>query len=138
MLVGDLNSHHQNDGDEPTTNRHGVAAFDFASGSGCDQSVVGPTHTGGGSLDCVMTDVSDLVRVAVFAPKGNSDRSSLSAVISISQAVPNLCVSSKFSLKHQVNWNTVCGGMQDMFWRYIWLVDNTNVCLCWLDAVYQL
>ena len=27
-----------------TTNRHGVAAFDFATVSGCDQLVVGPTH----------------------------------------------------------------------------------------------
>ena len=37
-----------------------------------------------------MTDVSDLVRVAVVAPIGNSDHSSLSEVISMAQAVPNL------------------------------------------------
>ena len=42
-----------------------------------------------------MTDVSDLVRVAVVAPIGNSDHSSLSAVISMVQTVPNLCVSRK-------------------------------------------
>ena len=40
-----------------TTNRHGVAAFDFATVSGCDQLVVGPTHASGGSLDLLMTDV---------------------------------------------------------------------------------
>ena len=34
-----------------------------------------------------MTDVPDLVRVAVVAPIGNSDHSSLSAVISMAQAV---------------------------------------------------
>ena len=34
-----------------TTNRHGVAAFDFAAVSGCDQFVVGPTHARGGTLD---------------------------------------------------------------------------------------
>ena len=45
-----------------------------------------------------MTDVPDLVRVSVAAPIGNSDYSSLPAVISMAQAVPNLCVSRKFSL----------------------------------------
>ena len=40
-------------------------------------------------------NVPDLVRVAVVAPIGNSDHSSLSAVIPMTQAVPNLCVSSK-------------------------------------------
>ena len=38
-----------------------------------------------------MTDVPDFVRVAVVAPIGNSDHSSLSAVISMAQAVPT-CV----------------------------------------------
>ena len=66
-----------------TTNRHGVAAFDFATVSGCDQLVVGPTHARGGTLDLLMTDVPDLVRVPVVAPIGNSDHSSLSAVISM-------------------------------------------------------
>ena len=87
-----------------TTNRHGVAAFDFATVSGCDQLVVGTTHARGGTLDLQMTDVPDLVRVAVVAPIGNSDHSSLLAVISMAQAVPNLCVSKKVFLKHQVNW----------------------------------
>ena len=35
---------------------HGVAAFDFATVSGCDQLVVGPTHARGGTLDLLMTD----------------------------------------------------------------------------------
>ena len=34
------------------------------------------------TLDLLMTDVPDLLRVAVVAPIGNSDHSSLSAVIS--------------------------------------------------------
>ena len=66
-----------------------------------------------------MTDVPDLVLVAVAAPIGNSDHSSLSAVISITQAVPNLCVGRKAFLKHQVNWNTVCGAIQELPWRNI-------------------
>ena len=61
------------------------------------QLVVGTTHARGGTLDLLMIDVPDLVRVAVVAPIGNSDQSSLSAVILMAQAVPNLCVSRKFS-----------------------------------------
>ena len=107
-----------------TTNRHGVAAFDFAAVSGCDQLVVSPTHAHGGTLDLLMTDVADLVRVAVVAPIGSADRSSLSAVISMAQAVPNLCVSRKVFLKHQVNWDTACGAIRELPWSNIWLSDN--------------
>ena len=65
-----------------------------------------------------------IVQVAVLSPIGNSDHSSLSAVISMVQAVLNLCVSRKVFLKHQVNWNTVCGAIQDQPWRNIWLTNN--------------
>ena len=71
-----------------------------------------------------MTDVPDLVRVSVVALIGKSDHSSLSAVISMAHGVPKLCVSRKVFLKHQVNWNTVCGAMQDLPWRNIWSGDN--------------
>ena len=97
LFVGVLNGHHQEWLGSTTTNRHGVAAFDFATVSGCDQLVVGRTHARGGTLDLLMTEVPDLVRVAVVAAIGNSDHSSLSAVISMAQPVPNLCVSRKFS-----------------------------------------
>ena len=102
-----------------TTNRHGVAAFDFAIVFGCDQLVVGPTHARGGTLDLLMNDVPDLVRVAVVAPIGNSDHSSMSAVISMVQAVPNSCFSREVFLKHQVNWNTVCGAIRELPWGNI-------------------
>ena len=108
LFVGDLNGYHQEWLGSTTTNSHCVVAFDFATVSGCDKLVVGQTHARGGILDLLMTDVPDLIRVAVVAPIGNSDHSSLSAVISTAQAVPNLCVSRKVFLKHQVNWNTVC------------------------------
>ena len=78
-----------------------------------------PTHARGGTLDLLMTDVPDLVRVVVVATIGKSDHSSLSAVISMAQAVPNVCVSRKVFLKHQVNWNTVCGAIQELPWRNI-------------------
>ena len=42
MFLGGLNGHHQEWLDSRTTNRHGVAAFDFATVSGYDQLVVGP------------------------------------------------------------------------------------------------
>ena len=78
-FVSDLNGHHQEPLGTTTTNRHGVAAFDFATVSACDQLVVGPTHALGGTLDLLMTDVPDLVWVVVVvAPIGNSDHSSLS------------------------------------------------------------
>ena len=40
LFAGDLNGHHQERLGSTTTNRHGVAAFDFATVSGCDQLVV--------------------------------------------------------------------------------------------------
>ena len=65
LFVGDLNGHHREWLGSTTTNRHGVAAFDFATVPGCDQLVVGPTHALGGTLDLLVTDVPDLVRVAI-------------------------------------------------------------------------
>ena len=58
--MGDLNGLHQKWLGSTTTNRHGVATFNFATVSCCDQLVVGKTHALGGILD--------LVWVAVVAP----------------------------------------------------------------------
>ena len=45
LFVCDLNGHHREWlGFATTPNRRGVAAFAFATVSGCDQLVVGPTH----------------------------------------------------------------------------------------------
>ena len=82
LFVGDLNGHHQEWLGSTTTNRHGVAAFDFATVSGCDQLVVDPTHARGGILNLLTTDVlADLVRVAVVAPVGSSDGSGSSKLV---------------------------------------------------------
>ena len=43
------------------TNRFIVEAFDFASVSGCDQLVGGPTHGLGGTLNLLMTEVHELL-----------------------------------------------------------------------------
>ena len=42
----------------------------------------------------------------------------------MAQVVPNLCVSRKVFLKRQVNWDTVCGAIQDLPCRNILLPDN--------------
>ena len=42
----------------------------------------------------------------------------------MAQAVPNLYVRNKVFLEHQLNWNTVCGAMQDLPCRNIWYADN--------------
>ena len=91
LIVGDLNGHHQEWLSCTITNRHGVAAFDFATVSGCDQLVVGPTHARGGLL------ITDVPPHSELNPIGNSDHSSLSAVISMVQVVPNFCVNRKLS-----------------------------------------
>ena len=60
LFVGDLNGQHHEWLGSTTTNCHGVAAFDFATVSRCDQLVVCPTHAHGGPLDTLMTNVHDL------------------------------------------------------------------------------
>ena len=49
-------------------------------------------------IDLLLTDVPDIVLVAVLAPRGNSDHSSLYVVITMAQDVPNLSVSRKYFL----------------------------------------
>ena len=98
LLVCNLNGQDQEWLGSTTTNRHGVAAFDFATASGCDQLVVGPTHVRGGTLDLLMTDVPDQVWVSVVVPIGNSDHSYLSAVISRLTLFQTCVLVGKFSL----------------------------------------
>ena len=108
-----------------TTISHGVAALDFATVSGCDQLVIGLTHARGGTLDLLITDVPDLVRVAVVAPLGSSDHSLLSIAMVMAQVIPNLCVSRRVLLKHRVNWSAVCDAIGVLPWRSIWSADKS-------------
>ena len=92
LFVGDLNGYHQMWLSFKTTNRHGVAAVPSQlRNCACLRSVgCRPDPcTWCNTIGLLMTDVPDLVGVAVIAPIGNSDHSSLSAVISMGQAVPN-------------------------------------------------
>ena len=69
--------------------------------------------------------------MAVEAPLGRLDHSSLSAATSMAQAIPNLCVSTRVLLKHLVNSTAVCDAIGELLWRNIWSADNpverTNV-----------
>ena len=104
---------------------NGVAALDLPLNlSGCDQLVIGPTNARGGTLDLLITDVPDLVWVAVVAPLGRFDHSSLSIAISMAQAIPNLCVCRVVLLKHRVNWSVVCDAIGVLPWRSICSADN--------------
>ena len=89
-----------------------------------DQLVVGQTNEHCGTLHLLMINVSNLVQVAVVAHIGNSDHSSLSAVILMVLTIPNLSVSREIFLKHKVNWTTVCGAIHDLPWYNIWSPDN--------------
>ena len=78
----------------------------------------------GGTLEILMTDVPDLVWVAVVAPLGRSKHSSISIAISMAEVIPNLCVSRRVLLKHRVNWTAVCDAIGVLLWRSIWSADN--------------
>ena len=101
LFVGDLNNEHQEWSGSVTTNRHGVAAFDFA--TVCPLHLCVWLRLVNCLPDPCMTDVPDLVWVADVASIRNSDHYSLSVGISMPQDVPNLCVSWKVFLKHEVN-----------------------------------
>ena len=101
-----------------------LQTFELTTVSGCDQLVVSLTHARRGTLDLLMTDIPDRVQATLIAHIANSNHSSLSVVISIAQAVPNLCVSWKIFLKHQVNWNTVCGAVDDLPWHNLWSPES--------------
>ena len=70
-----------------------------------------------------MTDVPDLVWVAVVGPLRSLDNSSLLIAISMAQAIPNLCVSRRVLLK-RVNWSAVCDAKGVLPWQSIWSADN--------------
>ena len=108
----------------------------------CDLLVVGPTLASGGTLDLLMTDVPDPVRVAVVEPISNWDHYSLSAVISMTQAVPNLFVNRKVFLKNKLIGmlsmvlQGICPGITFGLLTIL-LRFRTNVCPSWLDVMNQ-
>ena len=124
LFVGNFNGQHEEWFGSSTTNLHENAAFNFATGFGCKQLVVGWTFARCGTFGLLIPNVHDLLRIAVVAPIGNSGHSSLSAVISMALAVPNLSLRRKCFLKLQINWNVECGIIQDLSTHNTWFDDN--------------
>ena len=67
LFVCNVNVHHQERLGSAIMNHHGVAAIDFVTFSRCGRLVVGSTNARGETLDLLMTDIPDLVQVAVVA-----------------------------------------------------------------------
>ena len=131
LFVGNLNGHHQEWFGPTTTNPQGVAAFHFATISGCNQLVVHPIQA-----------CSDLVRVAIVASIINSNYSSLLAVILMAQEFQT-CV-----LVGKVSWNIksigilsvvqygICPGVRFLLLTIL-LRFLMNICPCWLYIMHQ-
>ena len=116
LLVDDLNGHHQEWLGSTTTNRHGVAAFDFATVPGCDQLVVGQTHARGGTHDLLMTDVPDLVDVALVAPIPNQPH-----------LLNKYQINMGFSHFHEFNWDLIwyvqIGTISNRYCERMWFLQ---------------
>ena len=128
-VYGWLKGHHQEWLDSTTTNCHGVTAFDFATvftlqlwSVGCRPNPCSWWKTWPpddwcswpitGCCCCTDKQLRSLLSVGShFGGPG----------------VPTLYASRKVFLKPQVNWNTVCGAIQDLPWRNILLADNPVV-----------
>ena len=61
-----------------STDRHGIAAFDFTNLSGRTQLIKEPTYKLGNCLDLLLTDIPGVVDPLVDPHLGNSDNSSIS------------------------------------------------------------
>ena len=91
IFVGYLNAHHQEwlKSVSPT-DRHSIAAFDFANLSGCTQLIKKPTHKLGNCLNLLLTDVPGVADPLVDPPLGNSDHSSISFSVKMGFKIPNI------------------------------------------------
>ena len=119
LFVGYLNGHQQEWLGSTTTNCHCVASLDFTTMSSCYKLVVGPIHARGGTLDLMMTDVPDLVRVAVIAPLGNSDQHLSRWSFRWNKQLFQTCV-----LLGKFFWNTELIGIQCVV-HYVICLGNT-------------
>ena len=75
LFIGNVNAHHEEWLGSSMTNLQSRAECDFASSSGCAQTVTEPTHIDGGVLDLLLTDVSNAIGVRVGSPVGTSNHS---------------------------------------------------------------
>ena len=61
----------------------------------------GPTHIAVNRFDLVMTDIPDIVDVAVGTPLGTSDHCFVSCMLRVEQYVPEYNVRSTVFIKHR-------------------------------------
>ena len=120
VFVGDANAHHTEWLRSVTpTDGHGKAALDFCNLSGCTQLVVGSTHNHGNCLDLVMTEVPDVVKVAVGTPLGGSDHSFVGVKLLVNQVVHEHVVRRTVLLKGRANWDRIRSDMSALPWSDI-------------------
>ena len=120
IIVGDLNVHHREwlQSRSPT-DRHGVAALNFVTETGCSQLVAEPTHISGNCLDLFITDVPGICRVSVKPQIGSSDHFAVAAKVMLHSPVPDFTVSRRVHLLSRVNWETVGEAVQAIEWQSI-------------------
>ena len=77
--------------------------LDFASSSGCEQTVSEPTHIDRGVLGLVLTDVHDFVGVRVGSPIRTSDHRAMFIDIVLEQPKPHSVCRQEVYLKNAVD-----------------------------------
>ena len=112
LVVGDVNAHHEEWLTSSTSAVHARASLDFASSSGCEQMVTEPTHTDGGVLYLVLTDVHDLVKVRVGSSVGTSDRSAIFIYVLLEQPIPYSVCRQELYLKNSGDWELIRGDLR--------------------------
>ena len=130
IFIRDFNAHHRDwlNSVSPT-DCHGVAAFDFATQSGCEQLITEATHRSGNCLDLLFTDSSGIVAANVGPPVGSSDHNIVSANIKINQFVPNVSFSRKIYLKSRADWDSIHSDLLNLDWCSIYRHNDVASCL---------
>ena len=121
IFIGDFNAHHRQwlNSVSPT-DRHGVAALDFADVVGCDQLVCGATHRSGNCLDLLLTDVGGIVEVQSNAPIGSSDHHSLACKIQLDFPIPDFTITREVFIKSRINWDGIERAFSSIVWSDIY------------------
>ncbi|MEL7522543.1 MAG: endonuclease/exonuclease/phosphatase family protein, partial [Cyanobacteria bacterium J06553_1] len=120
LFVGDFNAHHNDWFDSGAQiNRHGHAAKNFGTNSGCEQLIAKATHIHGNCLDLLFTDSPGIVTADVGGTIGSSDHCFISANIKTNQLIPNVCTSRKIYLKSRADWDAISRDLENADWPAI-------------------
>ena len=124
VFVGDLNAHHREWLSSNSTDRHGVAALDFANLSDCVQLIDVPTHTSDNCLDLLLTDVPGVVDAVVNPPLGSSDHSVVSFKLKLTFETPNIQFARTVFLKSRADWDGAVRDFGNIRWSGIFHDPN--------------